>query len=247
MIAGNNKSLLEKTFESLNYLFLSLFIFFTLYPFYYCVMLSFNDGKDAESGGIYFWPRLFTLENYRRVFSDPYILVGFRNSILRTVIGVVLAVFFTAMYAYAVSRRDLLFKKVYLTIGIITMYFGGGLIPYYILINRIGLIDNFLVYIIPGLFSMSNAILFITYFRDIPVSLEESAKIDGANDIYIFYKIIFPVSLPIFACIALFIGVSQWNSWFDTMLYTNSDNLETLPHLMVKILNTQNYMNEMAA
>lgn len=246
MIYRKNKSVIDKAFDTANYLFLTLFMLITVYPFYYSVILSFNSGKDAERGGIYFWPRLFTLENYRRVFSDPFILGAFRNTILRTVIGMVLAVFFTGMYAYAVSRRDLRFKKMYLTVGLITMYFSGGLIPYYILIKSIGLMNNFLVYVIPALFSMGNAIMFIAYFRNIPVSLEESAKIDGANDIYIFYRIIFPVSTPVFACIALFVGVSQWNSWFDTMLYTNSDRLETLPNLMVKILNTQNYMAEMA-
>lgn len=241
------RSLFSKAFDYINYIILSMFVIVTVYPFYYCVMLSFNDGKDAQMGGIYFWPRVFTFANYVKVFAEPLILTAARNTVLRTSVGTAAAVFFTAMFAYGVSRPNLHFKKFYMIFGTITMYFGGGLIPYFLLIRSLGLMNNFLVYIIPGMFSIWNAIIFISFFKSLPEALEESAKIDGANEFYIFLRIILPLSTPVLATIALFVGVWQWSSWYDTMLFANSEKLETLPHILMNILNTQSYLDNESA
>lgn len=227
-----------------NYVILTAFSLSIIYPFYYVVMLSFNDGTDAATGGIYWWPRVFTLDNYTNFIKDPVVLLAFRNSILRTIIGIVSALLVTGLYAYAVSKKYLLFKNFYIFFMLVTMYFGGGLIPNFLLIKNIGLIDNFMVYIFPHAFSVYNAIIFASFFRTIPTSIEESAHMDGANDFQVFFKLIIPISKPVFAAIALFVGVMQWNSWFDTMLYTTTEKFETLSHLLVKKLNISSYLLE---
>ena len=240
-----NESLGEKLIQKVNIFLILVFTVFVFYPFYYCVILSFNDGKDTERGGIYFWPRIFSLDNYSSVFANSDILTAARNSVLRTVIGVILALLVTSGFAYAVSKKDLVFRKLYITLGLITMYFGGGLIPSYILMKNLGLMNNFLVYILPNLFGMFNAVIFFSFFKTIPDSLEESAKIDGANELLIYFKIIIPISMPVFATIALFIGVGHWNSWFDTMLYASrSRQLETLSHILTKMINAQRFFDE---
>ena len=234
------------SFNLVNYALLVLFAVMVFYPFYFCVMLSFNDGKDAKSGGIYLWPRVFSLENYKMVFSEPMLLTASRNSVLRTVFGTLLTVYITAMFAYAVSRRYLLFKKFYLTLGFITLYFNGGLIPTFLLVRNLGLLDSFLVYLIPAMFQMYYAIIIMSFFKTIPESMVDAAKIDGANDFYIFIRVILPVSTPVIAAIALFAGVGQWNSWFDTMLYTRSKSLDTLSHVLMKMIQTQRYFEQAA-
>lgn len=238
------KSISERILDMANYALVTIFTLFVLYPFLYCLILSLNDGRDAERGGIYFWPRKFTLGNYAFVFGNKEILVAAQNSVLRTVIGVVAALFITSIFAYALSKSDLLFRKFYMTLGLITMYFGGGFIPYYLLIRDLNLFNNFLVYILPNLFGMFHAIMFISFFKTIPPSLEESAKIDGANDFYIYWKIYIPVSKPVLATIALFVGVGHWNSWFDTMMFARKPHLETLSHILTKMISAQRFIDE---
>lgn len=242
------QSISEKSYTVMNYVFIIIGSLLVFYPFYYCVMLSFNSGLDAQKGGIYFWPRVFTLENYQFVFSTDAILIAARNSILRTVAGTILALLVTSMFGYVVSKKDLLFRKTYMTIGLITMYFGGGLIPYFLLIKSLGLYNNFMVYIYPNLFSMFNALIFLSFFRSIPDSLDESARIDGANDFTIYWKCYVPLSKPVFATIALFVGVGHWNSWFDTMLFAaQKPQLETLSHILTKMINAQRFIDELTS
>lgn len=233
-----------KLFDVLNHMFLGLFALVVTYPFYFCVMLAFNEGKDTELGGVYFLPRKFTLGNFSAILQHPQFWVAARNSVLRTVIGVVVSVFFTAMFGYVMSKRELVFRRFFLAMAVITMYFNGGLIPYFLLIKNLGLYDSFLVYIIPGMLGIFNSILFLSFFKTIPVSLEESALIDGANEFQIFLRVVLPVSAPVLATIALFNGVASWNSWFDANLLTKSDSLATLPLIMVKVLQTQQYMQD---
>jgi putative aldouronate transport system permease protein len=213
-----------------------LVAFSMLYPFYYCLVQSFNNGYDSRIGGVYWFPRKFTLENYQAVFVNPNILQTFVTTTLRTVTGTVASVFFTAMFAYGLSKK-IHFRKFYSVFGLVTMYFGGGLIPYYLLIRSLGLIDNFLVYIIPSLLSFYNALLFMANYRAIPSSIEESALIDGARPFVIFVRIVLPLSTPILATIALFNGVGHWNDWFTTAIYTRSQWLNTLPVLLRDIIN----------
>jgi putative aldouronate transport system permease protein len=240
-------SLGDRAFNAVNYTLIIVFTILVLYPFLWCIIISFNEGRDTQLGGIYLWPRAFTFENYRFVFSNPSIIVAARNSVARTLLGTVLAVAVTSMFAYTISKSDLVFRKAYMVLGLVTMYFNGGLIPYVLVIRGVGLYNNFLVYILPNLFTMFNAIIFLAYFRTIPSSLEESAKMDGANEFTIFVRILAPVAKPVFATIALFNGVAQWNSWFDTMLFARSEQLETLSHIMTKMITAQRFIDEVMA
>lgn len=219
----------------------------TLYPFYYCLVISFNEGIDASLGGIFFWPRKFTLENYEMVFSNEQLMAGFLVSVARTIIGTILSVFFTGLFAYGLTYKDLMFKKTYIGIMIFAMYFSGGLIPYYVLLKNLKLLNTFWVYIIPSLLSPFNAIIMMSFFREIPDSLEESVRIDGGNDLTIFFRIIVPVSTPVFATIALFNGVGHWNSWFDTAFFTTDRKLRTLSFLLKEIINRANLTSLLGA
>ena len=217
--------------------FLMLLIcFIALYPVWYTVVISFNDSSDAMRGGIYWWPRKFSIESYRTVFQDKTIMTAFLVTILRTVIGTVTSVFFTAMVGYAFSKSHIMGHKFYMVVGTITMFFGGGLIPYFILIKNLGLYDNFLVYIIPSLFNFYNMIIFMTYFREMSPALEESAKLDGANDFKIFVRIILPLSMPVVATIALFNGVGHWNDYFTGVMYINNQALQPIQTYLYRIV-----------
>jgi putative aldouronate transport system permease protein len=207
-----------------------------LFPFYYCLVISFNEGLDASSGGVFFWPRKYTLENYKTVFSNEQIRSGFLISIARTVVGTFLSVIFTGLFAYGLSYKKLMLKKTYIGIMIFAMYFSGGMIPYYILLKNLRLLNTFWVYIVPGLLSPFNAVIMMSFFREIPASIEESVKLDGANDFTIFFRMIVPISMPVFATIALFNGVGHWNNWFDTAYYTTDRSLRTLSYILKEII-----------
>lgn len=214
-----------------------IFICFSvLYPIWYVIVYSLNDGIDAMQGGIYWWPRKFTLENYKAVFTNSGIVNAFYITVLKTIIGTVLHVLFTGMVAYAFSRTELIGRKFYIIMGTITLFFGGGLIPYFLLIRNLGLFDNFLVYIIPAMFNFYEAIIFISFFRSVPNALEEAAKIDGASYFTIFFKIILPVSLPVVATIALFHGVYQWNDYFTGVIFINNPNLQPIQTYLYRII-----------
>jgi ABC-type sugar transport system, permease component len=204
---------------------------------WYSLIYAFNDATDAMLGGIYWWPRMITLDNFKAVFVTNAILNAFMISAARTVIGTVTHIFFTAMVAYALSKKDLMGRKVYMMLGTITLFFSGGLIPTFLLIKSMGLYDNFLVFIVPTLFYFYDLLIFHAFFREIPESLEESAKIDGANDFTIFLKVIIPLSKPVLATIALFVGVSHWNDYFLGVVYINN----------AKLMPVQSYLYRMIA
>ncbi|MBZ4683008.1 MAG: carbohydrate transporter permease [Fusobacteriales bacterium] len=234
----------EKTFDLINTIIMVLFCFIIIYPVWYTLVLSFNDASDTMLGGIYWWPRKFSIESYITVVKTPGIFKAFGITISRTVIGVITHVFFTAMVAYGLSKRELTGRKLYLTIGIITMFFNGGLIPTFLLIKKLGLLDNFLVYIIPTLFSFFDLIIFQSFFRELPQSLEESAYIDGANDFQIFIKIVLPLSMPVVATIALFNGVYHWNDFFTGVIYINNPDLQPIQTFLYKVI-AQSSSNQM--
>ncbi|QJD88383.1 carbohydrate ABC transporter permease [Cohnella herbarum] len=214
-----------------------LICFATLYPIWYVLVNSFNDGKDAMTGGNIYWiPRQFSLENYETVFKNDGIMTAMGITVAKTLLGTVIHVFFTAMVAYALSRKDLIFRNFYMIIGTITLFFGGGLIPNYIWLRDLGLLDTFGVYIYPAMFSFFDLIIFVAFFREIPEGLEEAAKIDGANDFSIFVRIVLPVSLPVVATISLFHGVWQWNDYFTGLLYTNSDYLQPIQTFLYRVI-----------
>ncbi|MCL6663737.1 carbohydrate ABC transporter permease [Paenibacillus sp. FSL H8-0317] len=211
----------------------------TLYPFLNTIAVSFNNGLDTIRGGIYLWPREWTLQNYVSVFQNPNLTQAAFVSVARTVVGTVVQLFCTAMLAYVLSRKEYMFNKLVTTLFVMTMYFSGGLIPGYMLIKQVGLLNSFWVYIIPGLIGVFNMIVIRTYIQGLSEGLIESAKMDGAGDFRIFMRIVLPLSKPVLATVALFIAVGQWNSWFDSMLYTAGNrNLTTLQYELMKLLSS---------
>ncbi|WP_145026362.1 MULTISPECIES: carbohydrate ABC transporter permease [unclassified Paenibacillus] len=226
-------------FNTFNAIFMIFLVVVTLYPFLNTIAVSLNAGNDTIRGGIYLWPRQWTLQNYKAVFASGTIYDAFWISVARTVLSTVLNIFLTTMLSYTLSRKEYVFRKPITVIFVLTMYFSAGLIPGYFLIKDLHLLNSFWVYIFPSMISAFNMIVIRTYIGTIPDSLVESAKIDGAGDFKIFLRIIFPLCTPVLATIALFVAVGAWNSWFDAFLYTSSrQELSTLQYELMKLLSS---------
>jgi putative aldouronate transport system permease protein len=218
---------------------LTLFVIITIYPILNTVAISFNDAIDALRGGVYLWPRKFSLDNYSTVLKKDSITTGLYISVLRTVVAIVLQLSTTALLAFVLSRKNFVFRKQLSFLYVMTMYVNGGLIPTFLLFKTLNLTNSFWVYILPGMVSAFNMLVIRTYMNGLSDSLEESAMMDGAGYLTIFLKIIVPLCKPVFATVALFIAVGQWNSWFDTMLYNRmSENLTTLQYELMKLLSS---------
>ncbi|MBW5445262.1 ABC transporter permease subunit [Cohnella sp. CFH 77786] len=230
----------DRIMDTAVHLVLFVIMLSMLYPFYYVLILSLNKGTDSLLGGIYVWPRHVTFENYAQFLNDPNWYQAFLVTVLRTVTGTVLGVLLTCLVAYGLSHRDLLLRKLYFTIIIFAMYFSGGLIPYYVVLRALGLLNTFGVYIIPSMLSTFFLLIALSFFREIPGELKESAHLDGANEFVIFCRIILPVSMPLLATMALFMGVGQWNSWLDSAYFVQSDGLRTLAFRMMEVINKSN-------
>ena len=210
----------------------------TIYPFLNTLAYSFNDAIDAVRGGIYIWPRAFTLRNYEIILvGNPLISRAIFNSATRAIAGGLLSVFACLCVAYVFSRKEFMLRKIFTPFLVFTMYFSGGLIPSFILVRNLGLINNYLVYLLPTMMSAYNVMVMRSFIESLPDSLVEAARIDGASEYRILFRIIFPLSLPAVATIALFVVVFQWNSWFDTMIYNSSEpKLTTLQFELQKLL-----------
>lgn len=219
------------------YLLLIIVAVVTLYPFYYTVICSLNDGMDLMKGGVYLWPRKFSLASYREFLNDETWIRAFSVSVARTVVGTVISVLFTCLVSYGLSRKELMFKNAYRFVVIFTMYFSGGLIPFYILLRNLGLLNSFWVYIVPSMLSTFFVITGISFFSAIPDSMIEAARIDGARELRIFVRIVLPVSVPLIATISLFQAVGQWNSWLDSAYYVRDKNLITMAYKMMTTIN----------
>lgn len=230
---GLNRS---TAFDWINYAVMLILAFIMIYPLWYCVAGSLNEGMDYLRGGVFLWPRKWTLANYKAVFLDSAILNAFWVTIWKCLVGTVTSVLCTAMVAYAITRPKLRLKKLYIPFIMLTMFFSGGLIPYFILIVDLGLYDSFWVYIIPTMFSAYNMIIIQSFMRELPSELIESAKLDGASEYRIFFQMILPLSKPVLATIALFTVVTHWNSYFDSMMYTSSQELQTIQLFLKKVI-----------
>lgn len=225
------------------YATLILLIFVTLYPFLTTLAVSFNDALDSAKGGIKLWPRKFTLYNYKTLLTRNQIFYASFISIMRTVLSTLFCTFSTAMVAYTISRKEFVLQKTISFIYVLTMYIDGGLIPTYFLMRSLGLTNSFWVYVLPGLVSPFNLIVVRTYINGLPESLIESARIDGAGEFTIFFRIVMPLCKPVLATIALFVAVANWNAWFDTFLYNSSNpKLSTLQYELMKVLQSANTM-----
>lgn len=229
------------------YGFLVCLFIITFFPFWHIFVLSLNDASDPTYGRFMLWPNEFSLDSYKTVLKDSEILSSILVTVGRTVIGVPLTLACISMLAYALSKRDLVGWRGINLFFIFTMYFGGGLIPTYMIVRSLNLIDSFWVFIFPGVISVFWMILVRTYMEGLPREMEEAAQMEGANDIQIFVKVILPVCTPVIATIALFSAISHWNAWYDSYIYTYAASLKTLSAVLVKILNqyqTNDMLNE---
>jgi len=232
------KSMEDKIIDGIIYILCALILFITIYPFYYILIISFNEGVDASLGGIYWIPRKWVLDNYEKFFTDIKWLKGLGISILRTLIGTVIGVMFTTIVAYGLSFKELAYRRLYLIIIVISMYFSGGIIPYYTLLKALNLVNNFGVYVIPGALNTFFIMVGMSFFADIPASLRESARMDGASELKVFFKIALPISAPFIATCILFIGVGHWNNWYDSAFFIQNKDLRTLSYLMMEVINS---------
>ncbi len=229
----------DKIFTVCNVLFMIAFVVITLYPVLNTLAISLNDGTDALRGGIYLFPRKFTMKNYMTVLEKDNLVTGAYITVARTVVGTVLSLVTNAILAYIVSRKRFLFKQQLSLFWVVTMYVNGGMIPTFLLFKGLHLTNSFWVYVIPGMISAFNMLVIRTYMNGIPDSLEESAQLDGAGYMTIFWKIISPLCKPVYATVALFVAVGQWNSWFDAMLYNRmSSEYTTLQYELMKLLSS---------
>ena len=230
----------DKVFTVFNTIIMVLFVVITLYPVLNTLAVAFNDGTDALRGGIHIWPRMWTMNNFTTVLQKENLLTGAKISVLRTVLGTLLSLFLNAVLAFIISRKEFVFQRSLSLFWVITMYVNGGLIPVFLLYKELGLTNSFWVYVIPGAISCYNMLVIRTYMNNsIPNSLVESAQIDGAGYTTIFVKIISPLCKPVYATVALFCAVGQWNSWFDAMLYNRmSDKYTTLQYELMKLLSS---------
>lgn len=243
------KSGAEKAFAVFNYLFMAVAMIITLYPFYYVITCSLSNSIELMGDrGAMLLPKGFNLSAYKAVFSNPNILTGYRTTIIVVVFGTMLNVIATAIGAFLLTRKKLKIRKPLSYMFIFTMYFSGGMIPTYLFIfDFLNLGDSLWALILPGLISTYNLLIMRTNFEAIPESLEESATIDGANDIIVLFRIILPLSLPVVAVMVLFYGVGHWNSWFNALLYIRTRSKFPLQLVLREILllnSTDSMMSE---
>ncbi|SFT06786.1 carbohydrate ABC transporter permease [Paenibacillus sp. BC26] len=222
-------------FQIANYTILTLFMLLCIYPFYYIFIYSISGSQEAMTG-ITWFPKGFTLVSYSKVFEFDGILNATFISVSRTVLGTLLTTFLCSLFAYLMTIEQFPMRKFFYRFLVITLYFNAGLIPWYLLMKNLHLNDNFLLYIVPGAINVFYIILIKTYIEQLPKSLEESAKIDGAGYFTIYWKIIMPISTSILATIAVFTAVDQWNNWFDNYILVSDKNLQTLQYELYKYI-----------
>ena len=233
----------EKIFTVFNYTFITVLCLVMLYPFWHVVMQSFSSMEETLKGGMFLYPKGFNIDTYKSVFNNPQVFTGFGTSFMVTIVGTVLGTLLTAMTAYPLSKARLRGGKVMMVLVLFTMIFAAGMIPSFLLVQGLGLLDNRLALILPALVSAYNCIIMKNFFLSIPESLEESARIDGANDIRIFFSIIVPLSKATIATIALFMAIAYWNDYFSTVLYIRSSDKWALQAVLRNMLtNTQQAM-----
>jgi putative aldouronate transport system permease protein len=232
------KSLGETVFDVGNHIFMAGLIFVTLYPLLYVALASISEPTPLmQYRGLLLRPLGFTFEAYRRVFLNPMILRGYRNTLIYVGLGTTINLLLTCLGAYGLSRRNVLLRNPIMFMIVFTMFFSGGLVPTYLLVaNTLDLVDSPWAIILPGAISSWNLIIMRTAFQSIPEAFEEAARIDGANDFTILFRIILPLSMPVVAVMILFYSVAHWNSWFPAMIYLRTRELYPLQLILREIL-----------
>jgi len=208
----------------------------TIYPFWNIMVMSVSLPAEANANSLHLYTKNPNLYGYEKIFSNRYLMSGFRNSILRTVLGTLINVICTSMLAYPLSKKYLPLRNFWTLFIVFTMFFGGGLIPSYLLVNSLGLINTIWALILPGAISAWNMIIMRNFFQSLPDDLEESAKIDGANDLIILFRIVLPISLPIVATVTLWYAVGHWNAWFDSLLYSQKEDKMVLQLMLYRMI-----------
>ncbi|GGD53192.1 sugar ABC transporter permease [Paenibacillus nasutitermitis] len=232
-------------FDISNHLFLILVFCVMVLPFLYIISYSVSN-PSLLKGGLILFPVGFTFDSYKLAFQDPAIITGIFISVARTIIGPIVMLFFTSMAGYVLTRRELVGAKFFRKYFVFTMYVSSGLVPMYIAMNLLHLTGTFLIYVLPGAISIFNMILIKTYIESVPKSLEEAAIIDGANDFVLFFKVIFPVCMPVLAAVTLFTCVNQWNTFIDAQIYnTMYPNLYPLQYVLYNTLTSVSSLEQL--
>ncbi|WP_020618941.1 carbohydrate ABC transporter permease [Paenibacillus daejeonensis] len=227
----------EWVFQIANLIVFTLLLLICLYPFYFILIQSFSDPIESSRNIVALYPLGFTLQNYVEVFALPGLALAFIISVLRTVLGTVISLFFSSIFAYTLMKKELPGRKILYRISILSMYLNAGLIPWYIVMRNYHLNDTFLLYVLPGAVSVFNVILIKTFMENVPSALEESARMDGAGYWTIYSRIMMPLSIPVLAAVAVFTAVGQWNTWMDNLLLINNNKLNTLQYILLQYLN----------
>lgn len=234
----------ERWFYRINYAFMVFIIIVMLYPFWYMIMGSLSDSTEAVKGGFFLKPAGFSLAAYQAVLQNVSILSGFKVTLITTVSGVIIGTFLTSTTAYALSKQRLRGRSVFSFMVLFTMLFSGGMIPTYILIKNLNMLDSYASLILPNAIGAWNILVMISFFRGIPDELEEAAKIDGAGDLTVFFRIVLPLSKAVLATISLFIAVFYWNDFFSSVLYISEKNMWQLQMVLKDIIsNTSQAMS----
>lgn len=246
-VVGSKKTMIDYIFNTINYTLFIAFAIMCIYPFYYIFINTISDNTLVSKGVIMLIPRGIHFHNFIEVLSLRGISRATFISLSRTVLGTLITITGSSFVAYIITQPKLYARKFLYRFIVITMYFNAGIIPVYLTIRMLGLINNFLVYILPGLVVPFFVILVKTYIESIPPALQESAKIDGAGYFKIYFKIILPLSIPILATLAIFSAVGQWNNYLDTLLYTTKSSLYTLQSVLFNYLNELNALAQLLA
>jgi putative aldouronate transport system permease protein len=232
-------------FSILNYTMFGLFTLLCIFPFYYLFINTISDNDLSSKGLVMFYPVGIHIQNYLKVFNIPGLKLALLVSVGRTVLGTLLTVAASGFLGYLFTRNEMWGRKFWYRFLILSMYFNAGIIPWFMTMKNLGLMNNFLAYIIPGIVAAFNVILVKTFIESTPIALQESAQIDGAGYFTIFYKIVVPLIIPILATLAIFTAVGQWNSFTDTLFLVNDSRLFTLQFILYRYLNEANSLAEM--
>lgn len=226
----------EKVFNVFNVLLLGILSFIALYPFIYTLSMSLSTAAEAAQDGFHLYPREVSLTAYRMILTNRDMLVGYANTVLRTVVGTALTLLFTCLCAYPLSRKDMPLRRIFMFLIILTMLFDGGLIPNYLLRKNLGLLNNRLVYILPYMLVAFNIIVVKNFFQQVPEALAEAARIDGASEFRTLWQIYVPLSKPVLATVALWTAVMHWNMWFDAMVFVTDNDKQVMQTFLQRIV-----------
>ncbi len=218
-------------FDVVNVVFMLGLMAVTLYPFWYMISVSFSSDLYIMRDEVAFWPKGFTTEWYERVFADDRIGIGYRNTVLYAIVGTVISLIITSMGAFSLSQKKMVFRRTFSLAIVFTILFGGGMIPSFLVVKELGLLDSMWAMILPGAVSTFNLLVFRTFFEGLPEELYDSGRIDGLTDIGLFVRIVVPLSKPVYAAIGLFVAVGIWNNFYNAIIYLRTP--DTFPLTMI--------------